>query len=48
MPFDEKFKEGAQANDAVDRLRELKTRLEIERANKERRATWLCDSRSWF
>ena len=36
MTFDEKFKEGARANDAVDRLRELKTRLQNEQDHKER------------
>lgn len=36
MTFDEKFKERAQANDAVDRLRELKERLQEDQVRRER------------
>ena len=36
MSFDEKFKEGARANDAVDRLREVKVRLKEEQERRER------------
>jgi hypothetical protein len=36
MTFDEKFKEGAKANDAVDLLREVKMRLENEQNHQER------------
>lgn len=36
MTFDEKFKEGARANDAVDRLREVKMQLEDEKRRKAR------------
>lgn len=36
MSFDQKLKESARANDAVDRLRELRERQEIEQASRER------------
>jgi hypothetical protein len=36
MPFDDKFKEGARANDAVDRLREVKAKLKEEEERRER------------
>lgn len=35
MSFDDKFKEGARANDAVDRLRELKVRLKGEQERRQ-------------
>ena len=40
MDFDEKFREGARTNDAVDRLREVKVRLENEQDLKERQCDW--------
>jgi hypothetical protein len=36
MTFDEKFKEGARANDVVDRLREVKMQWEDEKRRKAR------------
>ena len=40
MTFDKNIKEGATANDAVDRLREVKMRLENEQDHKERQHDW--------
>jgi hypothetical protein len=40
MTFDEKFKEGARASDAVDRLREVKMQLENEQDQKEQQHDW--------